>query len=161
LQLLELLFLTPRDPLTQLAQLGMRGFAGTCLDRLRGIGMMVLVFLEEFSFEFLTLQPSELKRNIVGTWELLAVPILQPCSHSLDTLAVLLVNSRAKVAQFFSYRFIFCARVNHPVIVVVVINQPFQEALVVGSGTRGNSNVCLMTMTADQDEDSPSLQNYE
>jgi hypothetical protein len=119
LQLLELLFLTPRDPLTQLAQLGMRGFAGTCLDRLRGIGMMVLVFLEEFSFEFLTLQPSELKRNIVGTWELLAVPILQPCSHSLDTLAVLLVNSRAKVAQFFSYRFIFCARVNHPVIVVV------------------------------------------
>lgn len=55
-QLVELLSLAGSDSLAQFTQIGMCGPPGTFADRFDSISMLMLVLLEEFAFEFLTLE---------------------------------------------------------------------------------------------------------
>lgn len=114
--------------MAQFTQLGMCGPPGTFADRFTGVGVLMLVLLEEFAFEFLTLEASEPEWNVVRAWQVLTVPILQPRAHPLCPFTVLVVNRDTEVPQFATYRLLLRARTDHPVIVVVVIHQPDQEA---------------------------------
>lgn len=120
--------------MAQFTYFGMCGPASTFADWFDSIGMLMLVLLQEFAFKFLTLEASEPERNVVGGRQVLTVPILQPCAHPLDPFTVLLVNGDTEVPQFATYGLLLRTRIDHLIIVVVMIHQPDQKALIVCFG---------------------------
>jgi hypothetical protein len=69
---------------------------------------------------------------------------------------MLLINGNTEVPQFLPYGFFLCAWIYHPVIVIVMVDQPGQEPLVVWVRTAWNSGVRPMPVATNQQERSAS-----